>query len=179
MRTRRRTGAFLIGCGKAFVENRILNIKRHLDECKPIHQNTTKNSDTFCSDVLTTTGDVICQHSDGFQSAASDAQTFPNINPTTEEVIANVPIASSAEVDQAIQAARVAFDSGDDENSDDSYDELENAKARTDSKSQHLDGVNHPISVASPPGPLTRRGNILTMFLLKYILVLRLGWYAI
>ncbi len=47
-----------------------------------------------------------------FQSAASDAQTFPIINPATEEVIANVPIASSTEVDQAVRAARVAFDSG-------------------------------------------------------------------
>lgn len=43
---------------------------------------------------------------------SSTGETFPVYDPSTEEVIANVAAASSADVDRAVGAARAAFDSG-------------------------------------------------------------------
>ncbi|MGA8768159.1 MAG: aldehyde dehydrogenase family protein, partial [Candidatus Acidiferrales bacterium] len=43
---------------------------------------------------------------------SSTGETFPVYDPSTEEVIANVAAASSADVDRAAKAARAAFDSG-------------------------------------------------------------------
>jgi betaine-aldehyde dehydrogenase len=42
----------------------------------------------------------------------SSKETFPVYDPATEEVIAQVASASAADVDQAVKAARAAFDSG-------------------------------------------------------------------
>lgn len=42
----------------------------------------------------------------------AQAETMPVINPATEEVVASVPRATAAEADQAIAAARRAFDQG-------------------------------------------------------------------
>ena len=39
-------------------------------------------------------------------------QTFPVYDPSTEEIIANVASANAADIDQAVKAARAAFDSG-------------------------------------------------------------------
>src|SRR5437588_12369956 len=46
-----------------------------------------------------------------WESAAS-GKTFPVYDPSTEEVIAQVAAADSADVDRAVKAARAAFDSG-------------------------------------------------------------------
>jgi betaine-aldehyde dehydrogenase len=43
---------------------------------------------------------------------SSTGETFPVYDPSTEEIIANVAAASSADVDRAVGAARAAFDSG-------------------------------------------------------------------
>src|SRR5271167_2472054 len=43
---------------------------------------------------------------------SSSGETFPVVDPSTEEVIAEVAAASAAEVDKAVRAARAAFDSG-------------------------------------------------------------------
>jgi betaine-aldehyde dehydrogenase len=43
---------------------------------------------------------------------ASNGETFPVYDPSTEEVIANVASASAPDVDAAVKAARAAFDSG-------------------------------------------------------------------
>ncbi len=43
---------------------------------------------------------------------SSTGETFPVYDPSTEEVIANVAAASSADVDRAVGAGRAAFDSG-------------------------------------------------------------------
>ena len=43
---------------------------------------------------------------------SSTGETFPVYDPSTEEIIANVAAASSADVDRAVKAARAAFDSG-------------------------------------------------------------------
>jgi aldehyde dehydrogenase (NAD+) len=48
---------------------------------------------------------------DGKWRAASDGATMPAINPYTQEVHAEVPIASAADVEEAIRAARRAYDS--------------------------------------------------------------------
>jgi len=47
---------------------------------------------------------------DGSLTAASDGQTFPNVNPATEEIIGVTADASGADLDRAIGAARRAFD---------------------------------------------------------------------
>jgi len=44
--------------------------------------------------------------------ASSTGETFPVFDPSTEEVIAHVAAASASDVDKAVKAARVAFDSG-------------------------------------------------------------------
>jgi betaine-aldehyde dehydrogenase len=44
--------------------------------------------------------------------SSSTGETFPVFDPSTEEVIANVAAASASDVDKAVKAARVAFDSG-------------------------------------------------------------------
>ncbi|HQV57294.1 MAG TPA: aldehyde dehydrogenase family protein, partial [Ilumatobacteraceae bacterium] len=54
--------------------------------------------------------DVLTQLIDGEIVAASDGGTFPNINPTTLEVIGNAPAATADDMDRAIAAARRAFD---------------------------------------------------------------------
>lgn len=46
-----------------------------------------------------------------FQEAAS-GQTFPTLNPATEEVIMEVALADEADVDRAVRAARQAFEEG-------------------------------------------------------------------
>ena len=43
---------------------------------------------------------------------SSSGETFPVYDPSTEEVIANVAVATVADVDKAVKAARAAFDSG-------------------------------------------------------------------
>lgn len=43
---------------------------------------------------------------------AASGRTFEVINPATAEVIAHVPDADAGDVDKAVQAARIAFDSG-------------------------------------------------------------------
>jgi len=43
---------------------------------------------------------------------SASGETFPVYDPSTEEVIAQVASANSADVDRAVQAARTAFDSG-------------------------------------------------------------------
>ena len=43
---------------------------------------------------------------------SSTGETFPVYDPSTEEIIANVAAASSADVDRAVKAARAAFDFG-------------------------------------------------------------------
>ena len=42
----------------------------------------------------------------------STANTFPVVNPATEEVIGAIPAASAADADKAVRAARAAFDAG-------------------------------------------------------------------
>jgi betaine-aldehyde dehydrogenase len=49
---------------------------------------------------------------DGQRVNSSTGETFPVYDPSTEEIIANVAAASSADVDRAVKAARAAFDSG-------------------------------------------------------------------
>src|ERR1700686_1087406 len=49
---------------------------------------------------------------DGQWTASASGQTFPVYDPSTEEVIAQVAAASAGDVDQAVKAARAAFDSG-------------------------------------------------------------------
>jgi len=44
--------------------------------------------------------------------ASASGETFPVYDPSTEEVIARVPVANADDVDAAVQAARAAFDSG-------------------------------------------------------------------
>src|SRR6202049_1668759 len=44
--------------------------------------------------------------------ASASGETFPVYDPSTEEVIARVSAANSADVDAAVKAARAAFDSG-------------------------------------------------------------------
>src|SRR6195256_988279 len=44
--------------------------------------------------------------------ASSSGETFPVYDPSTEEVIAQVPSSNATDVDRAVQAARAAFDSG-------------------------------------------------------------------
>src|ERR1700704_3832162 len=44
--------------------------------------------------------------------AGSSGETFPVYDPSTEEVIAQVPSSNAADVDRAVKAARAAFDSG-------------------------------------------------------------------
>jgi betaine-aldehyde dehydrogenase len=44
--------------------------------------------------------------------ASSSGETFPVYDPSTEEVIAQVPSSNAADVDRAVKAARAAFDSG-------------------------------------------------------------------
>src|SRR6266852_2165685 len=44
--------------------------------------------------------------------ASASGETFPVYDPSTEEVIARVAAANSADVDDAVRAARAAFDSG-------------------------------------------------------------------
>ena len=51
-------------------------------------------------------------HINGQLVNSSTGETFPVYDPSTEEVIANVAAASSADVDRAVKAARAAFDSG-------------------------------------------------------------------
>ncbi len=48
----------------------------------------------------------------GEWTKSSSGKTFPVYDPSTEEVIAHVPEASSKDVDRAVAAARAAFDSG-------------------------------------------------------------------
>src|SRR5256885_7053186 len=48
----------------------------------------------------------------GKWESASSGKTFPVYDPSTEEVIAQVAAADSADVDRAVKAARAAFDSG-------------------------------------------------------------------
>src|SRR5579863_274587 len=43
---------------------------------------------------------------------SASGETFPVYDPSTEEVMANVPSAGAPDVDRAVKAARVAFDSG-------------------------------------------------------------------
>jgi betaine-aldehyde dehydrogenase len=49
---------------------------------------------------------------DGKWAEAADGSYFPVYDPSTEDVIAEVPEATAADVDRAVSAARVAFDSG-------------------------------------------------------------------
>src|ERR1700680_4627734 len=44
--------------------------------------------------------------------ASSSDETFPVYDPSTEEIIAQVPSSNAADVDRAVKAARAAFDSG-------------------------------------------------------------------
>ncbi|HEX3979787.1 MAG TPA: aldehyde dehydrogenase family protein, partial [Acidimicrobiales bacterium] len=44
--------------------------------------------------------------------APSGTGTIEVINPTTEEVVASVPDATTADIDKAVAAARTAFDNG-------------------------------------------------------------------
>ncbi|HZV59630.1 MAG TPA: aldehyde dehydrogenase family protein [Candidatus Eremiobacteraceae bacterium] len=44
--------------------------------------------------------------------AGASGETFPVYDPSTEEVIAQVPSSNAADVDRAVKAARAAFDSG-------------------------------------------------------------------
>src|ERR1700733_5867669 len=44
--------------------------------------------------------------------AGSSGETFPVYDPSTEEVIAQVPSSNAADVDRGVKAARAAFDSG-------------------------------------------------------------------
>src|SRR5271154_3112089 len=48
----------------------------------------------------------------GKWTASFGGQTFPVYDPSTEEVIAQVASSTAADVDQAVKAARAAFDSG-------------------------------------------------------------------
>jgi aldehyde dehydrogenase (NAD+) len=48
----------------------------------------------------------------GRWSPASSGETFPTINPATEEVIAEVALGSAEDVDRAVRAARNAFEEG-------------------------------------------------------------------
>ena len=43
---------------------------------------------------------------------ALPGETFPVYDPSTEEIIAQVASSNAADVDRAVKAARVAFDSG-------------------------------------------------------------------
>lgn len=43
---------------------------------------------------------------------SASGETFPVYDPSTEEVIAQVPSSNAADVDRAVKAARAAFDSG-------------------------------------------------------------------
>ena len=51
-------------------------------------------------------------HIDGRFTDAQDGKTFQAINPATETVIANVASCGMAEVNDAVRAARAAFDAG-------------------------------------------------------------------
>lgn len=51
-------------------------------------------------------------HINGEAAESVSGQYFPVYDPSTEEVIAEVPEASAADVDRAVAAARTAFDSG-------------------------------------------------------------------
>ena len=51
-------------------------------------------------------------HIGGRFTDAQDGQTFEAINPATEAVIANVASCGAAEIDAAVRAARVSFDTG-------------------------------------------------------------------
>src|SRR6202166_3965030 len=44
--------------------------------------------------------------------AGSSGETFPVYDPSTEEIIAQVPSSNASDVDRAVKAARAAFDSG-------------------------------------------------------------------
>src|SRR5436305_14833458 len=44
--------------------------------------------------------------------ASKSAKTFPVYDPSTEEVIAQVPDANAADVDRAVAAAKAAFEDG-------------------------------------------------------------------
>src|SRR5260370_16788204 len=44
--------------------------------------------------------------------SSASGKTFPVYDPSTEEVIAQVAASESADVERAVKAARVAFDSG-------------------------------------------------------------------
>ena len=48
----------------------------------------------------------------GQWAPSSSGETFAVFDPSTEEVIANVSASSASDVDQAVKAARAAFDSG-------------------------------------------------------------------
>jgi betaine-aldehyde dehydrogenase len=48
----------------------------------------------------------------GKWEGAASGKSFPVYDPSTEEVIAQVPAADAADVDRAVQAARAAFESG-------------------------------------------------------------------
>ncbi len=48
----------------------------------------------------------------GERVEASRGSWFPVYDPSTEEIIAEVPDADAADVDRAARAARIAFDSG-------------------------------------------------------------------
>src|ERR1700756_1939388 len=49
---------------------------------------------------------------DGKFVKAASGKTFPVYNPATGEIMAHVPEAESADVDRAVNAARLAFDEG-------------------------------------------------------------------
>jgi len=51
-------------------------------------------------------------HINGQWVPATNGETFPVFDPSTEEVIAHVASSSAADVDKAVKAARAAFDSG-------------------------------------------------------------------
>jgi betaine-aldehyde dehydrogenase len=48
----------------------------------------------------------------GEWAASSSGETFPVYDPSTEEIIAQVPSSNASDVDRAVKAARAAFDSG-------------------------------------------------------------------
>ena len=51
-------------------------------------------------------------HIDGESVESRSGNYFPVYDPSTEDVLAEVPVGSAADVDRAVAAARVAFDSG-------------------------------------------------------------------
>ena len=48
----------------------------------------------------------------GQWAPSSSGETFPVVDPSTEEVIAHVAAANAADTDKAVKAARASFDSG-------------------------------------------------------------------